>query len=61
MLHIFPDVRTYFITCIFACILFPPKLTEIFWFTYNFANFILADSTVLEAFMSLAAHRDAHQ
>lgn len=50
-------VTTYFISSIFAYMLFPSKLTEIFWFIYNFTNFIIAGSTALEAFMSIATVR----
>jgi hypothetical protein len=52
-------VATYFITSVFAYMLFPPKLTEIFWFIYNFTNFITAASTALEAFISPTPNRDA--
>jgi hypothetical protein len=58
---IFLLVTTYFITPIFAYMLFPPKLTEIFWFIYNFTNFLIAASTALEAFMSIAPCRDARK
>lgn len=54
-------VATYFTTSIFAYMLFPAKLTEVFWFIYNFTNFIIAASTALEAFMSLAPNREARK
>lgn len=54
-------VATYFISSIFAYMLFPAKLTEIFWFIYNFTNFIIAGSTALEAFMSIAPVRAARK
>ena len=41
--------------------LFPPKLTEVFWLIYNFTNFLVAAGTALEAFMSLAPNRDARK
>jgi hypothetical protein len=54
-------VTTYFISSMFAYMLFPTKLTEIFWFIYNFTNFIIAGSTALEAFMSIAPVRAARK
>ncbi|CAD6446012.1 3f34c605-432e-4322-94d1-98aa958e5afc [Sclerotinia trifoliorum] len=52
-------VSSYFTTSIFAYMLFPTKLLEVFWFIYNFTNFIIAASTALEAFMGLEPNRQA--
>lgn len=52
-------VSSYFISSIFAYMLFPKKLLEVFWFIYNFTNFIIAASTALEAFMSMEPSREA--
>jgi cellulose synthase/poly-beta-1,6-N-acetylglucosamine synthase-like glycosyltransferase len=41
--------------------LFPARLTEVFWFIYNFTNFLIAAGTALEAFMSLAPNREARK
>jgi hypothetical protein len=41
--------------------LFPARLTEVFWFIYNFTNFLIAAGTALEAFMSLAPNRAARK
>lgn len=54
-------VATYFLTSIFAYMLFPFKLIEIFWFIYNFTNFAIAASTALEAFMALAPNQAARE
>ena len=51
----------YFTTSVFAYMLFPAKLTEVFWFIYNFTNFLIAASTALEAFMSLVLNKDARK
>ncbi|KAB8298716.1 hypothetical protein EYC80_000891 [Monilinia laxa] len=52
-------VGSYFVSSIFAYMLFPTKLLEVFWFIYNFTNFIIAASTALEAFMSMEPCREA--
>ncbi|KAI9642476.1 hypothetical protein NHQ30_009281 [Ciborinia camelliae] len=52
-------VSSYFVSSIFAYMLFPAKLQEVFWFVYNFTNFIIAASTALEAFMSMEPCREA--
>ncbi|TGO17715.1 hypothetical protein BTUL_0015g00510 [Botrytis tulipae] len=52
-------VSSYFVSSIFAYMLFPTKLLEVFWFIYNFTNFIIAASTALEAFMSMEPCREA--
>ncbi|KAK6604168.1 hypothetical protein H4I95_06071 [Botrytis cinerea] len=52
-------VSSYFVSSIFAYMLFPTKLLEVFWFIYNFTNFIIAASTALEAFMSMEPSREA--
>ncbi|ESZ93886.1 glycosyltransferase family 2 protein [Sclerotinia borealis F-4128] len=52
-------VNSYFVSSIFAYMLFPTKLLEVFWFIYNFTNFIIAASTALEAFISMEPSREA--